>query len=224
MRNVPTGANVITIGSDTASGRRIADSLVLDGETVIELDDLPRAFEHDITNTLAAAAIARALGATMDGIRAAIANQELLPHRIQFVATVDGVTFYNDSKATVPHAVVTALRSFDKVVLIAGGRNKGLDLTELRVAVDHVAAVVAMGEAAPEIEAAFDDRVPIHRAEAMDVAVRMAAEMARDADLDRPGVVLLSPGCASYDAYTSYVARGDDFIRSVNTLREGAPQ
>jgi UDP-N-acetylmuramoylalanine--D-glutamate ligase len=58
----------------------------------------------------------------------------------------------------------------------------------------------------------------------MDDAVEMAAKIARTAELNRPGVVLLSPGCASYDAYTSYVARGDDFIRSVNTLREGAPQ
>lgn len=189
--------------------------LMLDGVDIAGLDDLERTFPHDVTNTLVASALALKLGATVTGIRSAVATHRLPPHRIQHVATRGGVSFYNDSKATVPHAVLTAVRSFDSVVLIAGGKNKGLDLGSLREAADRTRAVVAMGDAADEIAAVFDGATTVMRASSMDDAVRIAMSVAEIGD-----AVLLSPGCTSFDAYPNYGARGDDFIRVVHELVE----
>ncbi len=189
--------------------------LLLDGVDIAGLDDLERAFPHDVTNTLVAAALALRLGATVTGIRAALATHQLPPHRIQHVVTSHGVSFYNDSKATVPHAVLTAVRAFASVVLIAGGKNKGLDLGGLRGAAERTRAVVVMGDAADEIAAVFEGETTVLRATSMDDAVRVALSVAEIGD-----AVLLSPGCTSFDAYPNYGARGDDFIRAVHELVE----
>jgi UDP-N-acetylmuramoylalanine--D-glutamate ligase len=100
-------------------------------------------------------------------------------------------------------------------VLVAGGRNKGLDLGELRVTAPSLRAVVAIGEAADEVADAFADVVPVARGGSMDEAVRVAAALALPGD-----TVLLSPACASFDWYASYAARGDDFARAVRDLVE----
>jgi UDP-N-acetylmuramoylalanine--D-glutamate ligase len=129
------------------------------------------------------------------------------------VAEAGGVRWYDDSKATNPHAVLAALSAFESVVLIAGGRNKGLDLAILAKGAERVRAVVALGEAGFEVEAAFAGLRPVTLALTMDDAVAAAAAAARPGD-----TVLLSPGCASYDQYRSYAERGDDFVRAVRTL------
>ncbi len=212
MAYAPKDRRVITVGAGGVA--HLVDDQLHVGDTVVAtLDDLPRRFDHDITNTLTAAAIAREFGAEADAIASAIRNHEQLPHRIQFVATVDGIDWYNDSKATVPHAVVTALESFDRAVLIAGGKNKGLDLSEIRSADDRIGAVVAIGDSGPDVVEVFAGEFPIVSADSMDAAVAAARGLAEPGD-----VVLLSPGCASYDWYTSYGARGDDFIRAVHDL------
>jgi UDP-N-acetylmuramoylalanine--D-glutamate ligase len=128
------------------------------------------------------------------------------------------VRWYDDSKATAPHATLAAVRGFESVVLIAGGHNKGLDLGELTAAVDRLRAVVAIGDAAADVEAAFDGLVPVRRAGSMDEAVAAAAVAARPGD-----AVLLSPGCASFDWYRSYGERGDDFVRAVTELLGASP-
>jgi UDP-N-acetylmuramoylalanine--D-glutamate ligase len=121
------------------------------------------------------------------------------------------VAYYDDSKATTPASVVTALRSFPSVVLIAGGKNKGLDLQPLATAADHVRAVVTIGSAADDVAAVFDGLRPVVHADSMDAAVNAAATLAQPGD-----VVLLSPACTSWDAYRDYAARGDDFARAVH--------
>ncbi len=216
--HIPTDRRSILVGltERDGAGAFVADGrMLVDGTDIGAVSDLPRAFDHDVTNTMVAAALALELGATVAGIASAIKTYELPPHRIQHVATVDGVSFYNDSKATVPHAVVTAVRSFDSVVLIAGGRNKDLDLRELRDVSSRTRAVVAIGDAADEIAAAFDGASPVHFATDMDDAVARAADIADEGD-----TVLLSPGCTSFDAYANYGARGDDFIRAVTDFLE----
>ncbi len=216
--HIPTDRRSILVGltESDGAGAFVADGrMLVDGTDIGAVSDLPRAFDHDVTNTMVAAALALELGATVAGIASAIKTYELPPHRIQHVATVDGVSFYNDSKATVPHAVVTAVRSFDSVVLIAGGRNKDLDLRELRDVSSRTRAVVAIGDAADEIAAAFDGASPVHFATDMDDAVARAADIADEGD-----TVLLSPGCTSFDAYANYGARGDDFIRAVTDFLE----
>jgi UDP-N-acetylmuramoylalanine--D-glutamate ligase len=123
------------------------------------------------------------------------------------------VRFYDDSKATDPHAALAALRAFDSAVLIAGGRNKGLDLGVLAEEVDHVRAVVAIGEAASEVRAAFAELVPVTVADSMDAAVAAARGYAQPGD-----AVVLSPACASFDWYRNYGERGDDFARAVREV------
>jgi UDP-N-acetylmuramoylalanine--D-glutamate ligase len=184
-----------------------------DGDEIARVDELRRALPHDCTNALAATAAASAMGASMRGIRSTLATFTTMPHRVALVGEASGVQWYDDSKATNPHAALHAVRAFDSVVLLAGGRNKGLDLSVLADAAAHLRAVVAFGESAPEIEHAFAHIRPVTRVTTMHEAVRTAASYARPGD-----AVLLSPGCASFDGYVSYAARGDDFAAEVRAL------
>jgi len=179
----------------------------------VAVADLPRSLPHDLANALAAAAAALSAGATPEGVADALRSFTGLPHRVVLVADSAGVRWYDDSKATNPHATVAALARFDSVVLIAGGRNKGLDLGELRIAAPRLRAVVAMGEAAPEVAAAFDGVRPVTTVTTMGEAVKVAADMATPGD-----AVLLSPACTSWDQYRSYAERGDHFARLVRDL------
>jgi UDP-N-acetylmuramoylalanine--D-glutamate ligase len=151
-----------------------------------------------------------AAGAGIADCRSVVTSFTGLPHRVALIGDAGGVRFYDDSKATTPASVVTAVSGFDSVVLIAGGRNKGLDLGALATIADRVRAVVAIGEASSDIEAAFAGRTPVRVATSMDDAVRVARDLAASGD-----AVLLSPGCASYDWYRNYGERGDDFARAV---------
>lgn len=178
-----------------------------------EVSRMRRALPHDVTNALAAAAALLETGLVRpDHVAAALAEFRGPAHRIEYVATVDGVDWYDDSKATTPHAAAVAVQAFDRIVLIAGGRNKGLDLGELAAASPRLRAVVAIGEAAGEIERVFADRVEVVGATTMAEAVDAAARLAVVGD-----TVLLSPGCASWDWYPTggYAARGDDFRTNV---------
>jgi UDP-N-acetylmuramoylalanine--D-glutamate ligase len=193
---------------------RVADGVLVGppGE-VVPVARLPRALPHDVANALAACAAATAAGASLDDCRAALVSFRGLPHRVEPVGDAGGVRFYDDSKATTPASVLAALQGFPSVVLICGGRNKGLDLRVLRSEAPRLRAVVAIGDAADEVVAAFEGAAPVHVARSMDAAVRMAVDAARPGD-----AVLLSPGCASFDWYGSYAERGEDFRRAVAEL------
>jgi UDP-N-acetylmuramoylalanine--D-glutamate ligase len=184
--------------------------LVIDERRLIGVADLRRALPHDRANGLAAALVAGALGASDADVAASLAAFDGLPHRVQLVGSRAGVRWYDDSKATTPHATGAAVDAFDGVVLIAGGRNKGLGLAGLLGARGTVRAVVAIGEAADDVARAVEGRVQVDRAASMSDAVARAGALARAGD-----VVLLSPGCASFDWYSSYGERGDDFTRLV---------
>jgi UDP-N-acetylmuramoylalanine--D-glutamate ligase len=170
---------------------------------------------HDAANVLAAIAAAEALGIEGAVVAAPLREIPGLAHRVHLVAEVDGVRYFDDSKATNPHATASALRSFDRVVLIAGGRNKDLELRGLREHASRLRAVVAIGEAAGEVEATFAGLAPVVVCASMHDAVRAAAARAVPGD-----VVLLSPACASFDWYSGYGARGDDFAREVGQLTD----
>lgn len=167
-------------------------------------------------NGAAAILAARALGCTREQIMAGLKAFRLSPHRIEFVAEVDGVSYYNDSKATNTGAVIAALRQFPgNVILIAGGRDKGDDYRLLRESVaGRVRLVIVIGESAGLLEDALADIVQLRRAGSMEEAVRLAAEEGRPGD-----VVLLSPACASFDMFTSYGHRGNEFKKVVMNLR-----
>ncbi|MCI3949501.1 MAG: UDP-N-acetylmuramoylalanine--D-glutamate ligase [Acidimicrobiales bacterium] len=204
-------ARVVTFGLAGGDWHVAGDELVGPDGAVLAVGELARDLPHDRANALAAAATADAAGAAPEAVAAVLRSFRGLPHRITPVGEHGGVRWLDDSKATDPHAAVTAVRGFDSVVLVAGGRNKGLDLSVLAGEADRLRAVVAIGEAAPEVAAAFaGSAVPVSVATSMDDAVARARAAARPGD-----VVLLSPGCASYDWYGGYGERGDDFARAV---------
>ncbi|MFO7709674.1 MAG: UDP-N-acetylmuramoyl-L-alanine--D-glutamate ligase [Desulfobacterales bacterium] len=176
---------------------------------------------HNIENASAAALAALAAGATPAGIQTALNAFTGLPHRLEPVGVVDGVSFVNDSKATNVDAVGRALESFPApVILIMGGLDKGGNFGLLAELVRRrVKALVLIGKAASAIRAALGDRVPTVPAAGMGAAVRAAAELAAAGD-----VVLLAPGCASFDMYANYEARGEDFRREVLALPSAGPR
>ena len=204
--------------AESAPSRRVAFSIHEAGGAA-RLDGVSLTAPHDRANALAAANAALEVGATSDGIARALNKYPRLHHRVARVGNAGGVQYYDDSKATNPHATLSAVRAFEsrdgQVVLVAGGRNKGLDLSVLRTLAPRLRAVVAIGEAAGDVEAAFTGGVPVTRADSMRAAVVAAASSAQPGD-----VVLLSPACASFDWYPSYAARGDEFAREVAQLGE----
>lgn len=210
MRHVPTDRPVVTFGGPVADWYVDGDKLAGPDGVFITADRMWRSLPHDIEDLLAVAATVAPLGVGADAVAAAAASFTGLPHRVEPVGEIDGCVFYDDSKSTTPHATVAALRGFDDAVLIAGGRNKGIDLGELLDGASHVHAVVAIGEAAAEVEAVFAATHPVVTADDMDAAVAAARVLAAG---HRP--VLLSPACASFDWYGNYGERGDDFVRAV---------
>jgi UDP-N-acetylmuramoylalanine--D-glutamate ligase len=165
--------------------------------------------EHFAANAAAAAAAMAFLGVTGDAITDGLEGFVPDPHRLERVGSLNGVDFVDDSAATNAEATLAALRSFDRpVVLIAGGRNKGIDLAPLAAEATRLRAVVAIGEATGDLKRIFDPTsVFVSIAGSMREAVRMATSHARPGD-----VVLLSPACASHDMYTNYIERGEDFV------------
>lgn len=204
----------VTFGLASGDFRVVGGSLVdPEGNAIVALAEMPRTLPHERANALAACATASPVGATAAGCRTALIGFEGLPHRVELVGKAEGVSYYDDSKATTPASVLAALSGFTSVVLIAGGHNKGLDLGELRRSADRVRSVVAIGEAAEEVESVFAGIRPVRRASSMREAVAEAREAAESGD-----VVLLSPGCASFDWYGSYAERGEDFVRAVRSV------
>jgi UDP-N-acetylmuramoylalanine--D-glutamate ligase len=206
----------VSLDPSREGAARVVDERLVDHEGAVFADiaSLPRVLPHDLSNSLIAATAALAAGATRAGIRDALANFRTLPHRVALVGEARGVKYYDDSKATNPHAAAHAIAGFESVVLLAGGRNKDLDLGALAVDVSHIRAVVAFGEAAADVERAFAGRRPVVRADSMRAVVRAGADLASAGD-----VVLLSPACASWDWYEGgYEARGDDFAAEVALL------
>ena len=215
-----TAARVVTFGLESGDYRVENGALVGPQGRIIDVGQLSRALPHDMTNALTASALVLESGlGTIEGVANALARYHHAPHRIQFVAEIDGVSYYNDSKATSPHAAQAALTSFDRIVLIAGGKNKGLDLSSMASQPRRMRAVVAIGHSASLIEAAFRGVCRVERADSMEAAVKTARQLA-----DAGDVVLLSPGCTSYDWYSNYGERGDDFASCVRAMTKETKQ
>jgi len=167
----------------------------------------------------AAAAAAAALAYGIDPAAAAAALARFRPgsHRGEVVATVDGVRFVDNSKATNVHAAAAAIDGAGDAVLIAGGRAKGVDLSPLKTHAGRLRAVIAIGESAADIVDVFEGSVPTVLAGSIEEAVREAFAAAASGD-----TVLLAPACASWDQFASYVERGDRFAAAARSLRAEA--
>ena len=211
-----------SFGAPGADYHSTASALVGPAGEIAPLDALRRRLPHDITNALAAAALLLETGlADVTAIAAGLGSFVGPSHRLELIDTIDGADWYNDSKATTPHAAVAAIRSFERIVLIAGGADKGVDLTSMAAEPDRVTAVLAIGTTASTLVAAFIaagvDQKRIIDAGTIERAVAIAADWARPGD-----TVLLSPGCASLDQFTNFEVRGDRFRHLVTGLATSA--
>lgn len=213
----PDRGRVVTFGIHQGDFRVRDGELWACSQKLADVGELARPQPHELSNHLAAAAVAMSAGASLEAVGSAMLAWAGLPHRVALVGEYRGVRYYDDSKATTPHAVCAAVRSVGPAVLVAGGRNKGLDLGPMADAADKVRSVVAIGDASSELEEVFAGRCPVTVAGSMEEAVRVAAGSAHPGE-----AVLLSPGCASFDWYGSYAERGDHFCRLVQEMIGGS--
>ncbi len=195
---------------------------------LLPVSELKLAGSHNVENVMAAAAASLALGRDPVKIREATAAFEGLEHRVEFVTEVSKVSFYNDSKATNPHAALHAIRSFDTpMVAIMGGRNKGLEFGEVafevcaRMRDGRMRGLVLVGESAPELRIAVEnvcrEEADGHVVTAADVYDSVEKAYALSGG---EGVVLFSPACASFDMFADYKDRGRVFKDSVSRFKE----
>jgi UDP-N-acetylmuramoylalanine--D-glutamate ligase len=190
-------------------------------ELVARLDDARRlgsplslAPSHR-ADAAAAAAAAISFGLEPDVVGRAVCSFGPLPHRGTVVAEVDGVRFVDDSKATNPHAALAAIQGLEGVVLVAGGRSKGVDLSPLAQAAPRLRGLVVLGEAAGELAGLFEGSVPVRRASSIEEAVELGRSLAA------PGsAVVLAPACSSLDMFRDYRERGDRFSAAARKLQE----
>ncbi len=198
---------------------------------IMPVDELAIPGAHNVSNALAAIAAALLVGVPPASIRRAAAAFEGVEHRLERVAVIDDVRFINDSQGTQPDAVAAALHAFEPpIVLIAGGRAKGLDLDALApIVAERAVAAVLIGESGPDLEASFRAAglARTEQAGDLETAVRLADSIAREAleaartaggGATGPATVLLSPAAASFDMFVDYAARGQAFKAAVAAL------
>ena len=207
-----------------AQGAFVKESEVLfrrDGaeETVLKLSDIPLAGAHNVENVLAAVAATRLAGAEPSAIARGVRSFAGVEHRLEFVAEIGGVRFYNDSKATNVDATLKALDAFPgRILIILGGKDKGSDYTVLQAPLREKAILALLiGAAADKIEKQIAGSVAIEQAGTLERAVETAAHAARAGD-----VVLLAPACASFDQFQNYEHRGRVFKDLVHQLERQA--
>jgi UDP-N-acetylmuramoylalanine--D-glutamate ligase len=182
---------------------------------VMDVSTMKVAGRHNYDNAAAAAAMARAFGVAYDAIASGLSSFESLPHRLQFAGECDGVRFYNDSKSTTAESVLCAVTAFkDNVHLIAGGKDKGCDFTVVNETIRaNVREVILIGEATARMKGVWNGLTTINTEKTLEDAVLSAKRSARPGD-----VVVLSPGCSSYDMFKNYEERGEAFMSIVKSL------
>lgn len=199
--------------SSKEEGVAISDESIISQENMSQLlSDLKLPGKHNMENAAAASLAALTAGGTFEGVRTALRKFKGLPHRLEYIDTLNGVDFFDDSKATNVDSVAKALETFERpVVLIMGGRNKGSKFHTLRDLIGrHTKKLIVIGEAKEDIKAELGDIKPVETATSMEDAVFKAYNAAKPGD-----IVLLSPACASFDMYNSYAQRGEDFCKAV---------
>ncbi len=193
------------------------ESMVYDkmGEKFLLLDEIKIKGLHNISNFLAAATAAKIIKIQEKAVKEVMRTFTGVPHRLEEVRTKNGVAFYNDSKATNLESVKVAIKSFNNpIILIIGGRNKGENFKDLQnLILSKVKLVIAIGEIADEIEKEFEQSTIVKKGSSMSSAVSIAHKNSLRGDL-----VLLSPGCASFDMFNNFEERGDVFKKEVMRL------
>jgi len=193
---------------------RSGENLYLGGSAVMPVSDVSLRGTHNIDNVLAAMTVADCYGVSREAMSETIRNFRGVEHRIEFVAAIHGVQFFNDSKATNVDSSIKAIESFDgKVIIILGGLDKGAPYAPLIDAmIPRVKLAILIGAAADKIADAIGGRLPVLRAASMEDAVRLGLANGTSGD-----VVLLSPACASFDMFDNYEHRGKTFKEAVRS-------
>ena len=193
------------------------EKLVLDGALLMEAGEIPIRGRHNVENVLAASIAAARAGVGREAIAAAVRTFRAVEHRLEFVRTVNGIDFYNDSKATSVDATLKAVDAFSGGLwIILGGKDKGLDYSVLREPLAAKAhAVLLIGAAASKIASQLEGAVPLVDSQTLDAAIAYGFEHGKPGD-----TVLLAPACASFDQFQSFEHRGEVFKELVSRLRE----
>jgi UDP-N-acetylmuramoylalanine--D-glutamate ligase len=229
MGMVLQGRGVVTFGLDPAANdsdfgliTQAEDTQLMRGQkALLATSEMKIAGLHNAVNALAALALGEAIGVPQAAMIEALRQYKGLPHRVEWVADISNVAFYDDSKGTNVGATYAALQGLvgpndtKKIVLIAGGDGKGQDFSALaEVVAKNARAVVLIGRDAPQIETALSGtKVDLIKVESLEAAVKTAFGVAKAGD-----AVLLSPGCASFDMFRNYVHRAEVFVKSVKAL------
>ena len=201
-----------------AFGSQLSASQTSDAQLLLPVSELRIAGRHNVANALAALALGHALQLPMATMLETLREFTGLPHRMQWVAEIDGVSWYNDSKGTNVGATVSAIKGMPgPKLLIAGGEGKDADFSPLRAAVSNnqVRTVILIGRDAGKLAEAIGDAAVIKQADSLEKAVRLAHDLAHAGDS-----VLLSPACASFDMFHDYEHRGEVFVTAVETLAQ----
>lgn len=209
-------AKIIKISADSEleSGVYVKDGVLCDNNAQFDISKIiSLTGKHNWQNAAAAYAVCRAVGVASDRIYTAMKSFGGLRHRLQLVATINGVRFVNDSKATNADATQNALAPYNNIYWILGGKAKAGGISSLGEYFPKITHAFLIGEAAEEFAGTLDGKVPYTHCGTLDVAVAKAAETAKSG-----GVVLLSPACASFDQFKSFEHRGDVFCELVEQL------
>lgn len=204
-------------GIRTVDGERL---LAYGTELLLPISALQIRGDHNLSNALAVLALGMAIDLPMPAMLDSLKEFAGLPHRCQWLARIDGVDWYNDSKGTnvgASRAAINGLAAAGDLILIAGGVAKDADFSQLAETVrEHVRAVILIGRDANVLAAALEGTCLIYSAISIDAAVHLAAELVGEG-----GSVLLSPACASFDMFADYQARGEAFSQAVSSLEKG---
>jgi UDP-N-acetylmuramoylalanine--D-glutamate ligase len=216
-RPEPLRARVVTFSafSEEADYRLQGDRIFYHDEPVLDFSKTRLRGRHNAENVMAALGIGRSVGISWEVLAEAVRDYRPPRHRCELVAVVDGREFINDSKATNLHALESCLRALSEpVVLIAGGKNKGLDFSPLSDAIRRMTThVLAIGQLRDHLAEVWSGVTTVEKCPTLEAAVRRAYEVSR------PGqVVLLSPGTSSFDMFTGYDQRGEAFTTAVQRL------
>ena len=223
------GRTCVTFGLDEAKnaedfglGQKDGATILMRGENeLITSHELKISGSHNAANALAAMALCEVIGLQKEAMIKALREYKGLPHRVEWVAEISNITFYDDSKGTNVGATCAALQGLvgpndsSKIVLIAGGDGKGQDFSPLSgIVARNARAVVLIGRDALEIQKGLNvESIHIVKVETLELAVKAAYDLAQPGD-----AVLLSPACASFDMFRNYVHRAEVFVQSVKAL------
>lgn len=192
------------------------DKFIYKGKEIFEISKISMPGEHNVENAINAALIAVLEGVSIETIQSVLYNFQGVKHRLQYLGQAKGVKYYNDSKATNPESTLKALSGFEKdVILIAGGKDRGINFTELEEIFPKLKAMICVGESKELLyNLASKKSLQAYKANKVADATELAESISKEGD-----IILLSPACASWDQYTSFEARGEEFIRIFEKIK-----